>query len=218
MKAATTILALVVTLGAATVAQAQSDIPEGCTGRNARSYTRGLQQGANTVRMAWNAVRRDCDRIEYFQDIVSDNVSRLSLPRRARDYVICRYTGTVDGVYDELDALWGQCDDQCFAEGGIVGEMAGQVYCQLSLALGGLVTADRFIRGPVQVCGFNFEMGCDSAFIDTTYNFSNGLGECAEYTDGDFWDVWDETRNNQCMYTPDLANSYLEPEREEDGL
>ena len=70
MKVATTILALVMTLGAASVAQAQDEIPPGCEGRNARSYLRGLQQGAYTVRMAWNAVRRDCDRLEHFQDIV----------------------------------------------------------------------------------------------------------------------------------------------------
>jgi hypothetical protein len=204
------------TLGAAAVAQAESKVPPGCEGRNARAYQAGLRGGAYTVRSAWNGVRRDCDRIELFQDIVSNNVSRLTLRRRASEYVICRFTGTVDGVYDELDALWGECDEQCFAEGEFIGEMAAQVYCELSLALGGLETADRFIRGPVQTCGMNFEMGCDFAFIDTTYNYSNMLGECSPYTEGDFEEVWDETRNNQCTYMP-VAGS-RDPEGEDESL
>ena len=169
--------------------------------------------------MAWNGIRNDCDRIDYFLGVIEDNVSRLTLPAHARDFVICRYTGAVDGVYEQLDNLYGECGDTCFMEGEIIGEMAGEVYCELSLALGGLEVADRFIRGPVRTCGFNFETGCDSAYMGTTINFENGLGRCEPYTINEYENVWDETRNNQCYYPPNLTGSTYDGEsEEEDGL
>lgn len=163
--------------------------------------------------MAWNAISNDCDRLEYFQDIVTDNVSRLTLRAGASDYVICRYTGTVDGVYDELYALEDQCIAQCMMEGAQIGEMAGEVYCELSLALGGLERADYFIRGPVSTCGFGFETSCDFTFIRTTENYRNSLGRCRPFTRGEFEPVWNETRNNQCMYDP-----IFEGDSEDDGI
>ena len=186
-------------------AQAVPVVPPGCTGRSVRFYQRGIEQGRGLVRAAWVGVGQDFDMLDQFQNVIIENIERLTLPAGASDALICRYTGTVDGVYDELDALYEEVANQCFMDGEMIGEMAAEVYCELSLALGGLASADRFLRGPVYTCGVNFEIACDSKFMGESRAFTNALGACLPYTQGTFRQVWDDTRNNQCIYEPPPA-------------
>jgi hypothetical protein len=187
----------------AQLAYAETPPPPSCAvnAQAASSYRTGAKLGEKLVQQAWLRVH-DCDRIDYFLQIVQDNVSRLTLPAHASTNTVCRYTGTADGVYNALDTLYGTCSDQCFLDGTFAGELSGQVYCELSIALGGLAEADDFLRGPVEVCGLNFEIGCDSQFISTTTSFATTDGVCAPYTEGTFEEVWDQARNNQCAYEP----------------
>jgi hypothetical protein len=200
---ASTLALLIVSAAHDGHAQTPTPIPATCAATTAASnaYKTGLKLGERIVQTSWNRIN-DCDRVEYFLSIVEDNVSRLTLPPRSSNSTICRYTGTVDGVYGALDTLYGTCADQCFLDGEFAGELSGEVYCELSIALGGLAAADDFLRGPVQVCGFNFEIGCDSAFIDTTTSYTNTDGVCGPFTEGSFFTVWDQARNNQCAYQP----------------
>jgi hypothetical protein len=184
-------------------ADANSDVPVSCraTAGTISSYRTGLRLGKNLVKSAWGNVR-NCDRIDYFHEVLSDNVSRLTLPENPSASTVCRYTGTVDGVYRELEDQYGTCADECFLDGELAGQLSGEVYCELSIALGGLVEADDFLRGPVEVCGLSFEIGCDSAFIGTTVDYVNEYGACEPFTEDDFFGVWDQARNNQCAYDP----------------
>jgi hypothetical protein len=193
----------VLSLSAAGLAYADTPPPPSCavTAQTASAYRTGAKLGEKLVQQAWARVH-DCDRIDQFLDIVQGNVSRLTLIPHASPATVCRYTGTADGVYNALDTLYGTCSDQCFLDGTFAGQLSGEVYCELSIALGGLAEADDFLRGPVQVCGLNFEVGCDSQFIDTTTSFVNTDGVCLQYTEGTFADVWDQARNNQCAYEP----------------
>ena len=192
-------------------------IPASCDtttpARNA--YRTGVTAGKTLVNQAWARVN-DCDRIDYFLGVLEDDISRLTLPQNASASTVCRYTGTVDGVYEMLDTLYGTCSDLCFLDGSFAGEMSATVYCELSIALGGLSEADAFLRGPVQVCGLNFEFGCDSQFISITTTYENLMGVCYPYTEGEYADVWDEARNNQCAYVPlpppVISSSLTEPE------
>jgi hypothetical protein len=196
--------ALLMTVAAADAhAEANSDVPVSCraTAGTVSAYRTGLRTGKTIVSSAWNRVR-DCDRVDYFLEVVEGNVSRLTLPANPSTSTVCRYTGTADGVYSELENLYGTCADQCFLDGEMAGALSGEIYCELSIALGGLVAADDFLRGPVQVCGLSFEIGCDSAFIDTTVDYSNEDGVCRPYTEEEFFAVWDQARNNQCAYEP----------------
>jgi hypothetical protein len=200
-------LALVAALAASERADAAGQVPPSCQGGIAeRSYEMGLRLGGMLVSSAWARVS-DCDQLEYFLDIVADNVGRLTLQPGASAAMACRYAGTVDGVYDALDDLYGTCSDQCFLEGSFAGEISAQVYCELSIALGGLGLADDFMRGPVQTCGLNFEVGCDATFIGVSLSYVNALGSCAPYTQGEYFPVWDQARHNQCIYEPEPDDS-----------
>jgi len=197
---------VLVTLAAGT-AHATTPIPASCdiNAQTRGAYKQGNLLGERLVTQAWNTIHNDCDRIDYFLQVVQDNVSRLTLLPNASVNTICRYTGTADGVYNKLDALYGTCADDCFIDGTFAGQLSGEIYCELSIALGGLVEADDFLRGPVAVCGFSFEIGCDSQFISTTTEFVTPAPSpqaCEQYTEGEFAEVWDQARNNQCAYEP----------------
>jgi hypothetical protein len=177
-------------------------IPPGCQGaRESRAFNAGTVSGHSLVRQAWANVN-DCDQIETFETIITDDLSGYQVPPGSSSYTICRFTGIVAGMLDELDAQFQNCQDQCLAEGETAGNISAIAYCQLSIALGGLATADWFLRGPVQVCGLNFQVGCDSSFVGDTENYSNSHGACLPYTQNPFTAVWTQARNNQCAYNP----------------
>jgi hypothetical protein len=188
-----------VLLVVATGGQAHAAPANCATGINLSQYKTGLKIGKTIVKSAWANIS-DCDRVDYFLDVVLVKVSRLTLKEGASNATVCRYTGTADGVYEELDTLYGTCADQCFIDGEFAGSLSAEIYCELSIALGGLVEADDFLRGPVAICGLNFEIGCDSAFIATSVDYANADGECLAYTEGEYETVWDQARNNQCAY------------------
>lgn len=199
--------------GAAT-ALAQSDVPVEvpilCQGKMAkRAYLNGIEQGKSLVMRAWEGVNYDCDLLEHLTDIIIANTNSYTISGTT-DYVICRHTGMVDGVYQKLDFLWKLCDGLCYDEGAAIGKLAADLYCQLSALLDGLVAPDGFIRRPVFECGFEFQTGCDTTFIGTSIigEWPNLLGEikqCLKYTEDPFFVVWNGTRNLQCAYTlPDL--------------
>jgi hypothetical protein len=196
-------LLVAMTIAAAPEEAHAGDVPPSCQGGfQERSYNTGHRLGKTIVASAWAQVN-DCDQLEYFLDVVADNISRLTLPAGASSSLACRYTGTADGVFDALDELYGSCSDQCFLEGSFAGEISAQVYCELSIALGGLGLVDDFIRGPVQTCGLNFEVGCDATFIGVSRVYSNAFGSCLPYTEGAYFPVWHQARQNQCIYEPE---------------
>jgi hypothetical protein len=175
-------------------------------GRAERAYLLGVDSGKSLVNRAWASVN-DCDRIETFADIVTANVDAYTLTGSSR-YVICRYTGLVDGVFEQLDAVWAGCDSQCCLEGEVIGELSANLYCELSILLGGLVAPDDFVRGPVYTCGFEFQQCCDGAFVGTTAryvgeDFAGRPTQCSTYTSGEYYEVWNGTRALECAYEPD---------------
>jgi hypothetical protein len=209
MRASHRIIILAALLMAAVTGTAQAQtsapVPPACAATTSASsaYRTGLRLGERTVNSAWDNVRRDCGRVDQFMDIIDSSLTRLTLPAGASLATVCRYAGNIDGAYGALDLLYGTCADQCFLDGEMIGALTGEIYCELSIALGGLVAADEFIRGEVQVCGLNFEIGCDSAFIGTTLEYENTDGVCLPFTEDGFEPVWDQVRNNSCAYEPE---------------
>jgi len=199
------LLGLMIWSGAATALA--DDIPVGCQGSTivTRAYQSGVAQGKSLVQRAWLSVN-DCDQLEHLTDIIIANVDFYQLTGSSA-YNICRHTGMIDGVFQQIDAVWTLCDGLCCDEGSAIGELAAELYCQLSILLGGLAVPDDFVRRPVFECGFEFQTCCDSNFmgVSRAYEGLDLLGQvkqCLPYTEDPFFDVWDGSREIQCTYVP----------------
>jgi hypothetical protein len=179
-------------------AEVPTSVPSGCdeSASSRRAYLNGYQQGQSLVARAWLSVN-NCDQLEHFSDIVTQNLDSYVLGGTS-SYVVCRYTGVVDGSLAEVDSQWLECGGDCCNEGLALGELAAEMYCQLSIMLHGLAVPDMFIRRAVHTCGYAFQGCCDSNFI----GISRAVPLCLQYTDTPYFDVWDETRVIQCAYTP----------------
>ena len=208
------LVACIITLETAVSAD---EVPEMCEGPyETMFYNAGVATGQNLVDMAWNMID-DCDKIEYFESVIVSLLERLAPPENASLTVLCRYAGYAKGIMSRIDDIYTGCEVICYNEGMIIGELAAIAYCEISLQLGGLDTADQFIRMPVQMCGFNFEFGCDIKFMSLTFEYTNIYGSCEQYTwYGDYFEVWDQVRNNQCAYGIEDP-SPVEPPEEKDG-
>jgi hypothetical protein len=180
--------------------------PPAChtTAVTTRAYQAGVNQGKALVGRVWLGVNK-CDKLEAFASLVKENVSGYTLTGSSA-YNICRHTGLVDGVFQQLDAVWQSCNGQCCQEGAVIGELAAKLYCDLSILLGGLAAPDEFVRRPVFLCGAQFETCCDDRFTSTSKAYIGldtlGQQQCLPYTAGKYFDVWNGTRKLQCAYTP----------------
>lgn len=212
MKALASILLFLMALSGAGTAFAE-DVPLRCQTSSyvKKGYQAGVAQGKTLVERAWQSVN-NCDRLETFTDLVIANVESYTLSGNSV-YTICRFTGLHDGVFQKLDSIWATCEGSCCHEGEVIGTLAARLYCQLSIILDGLADPDEFVRRPVFFCGFAFQMCCDANFFSSSMVYRGldlfgDLKECQPYTDGDYFQVWDDTRVLQCAYTPaELSSS-----------
>ncbi|MGC4070402.1 MAG: hypothetical protein QM784_38205 [Polyangiaceae bacterium] len=192
MKAIVSTVLGLLTLSVASVAAAEVvSVPAACLNNNLtqRAYSSGKAAGKSLVQRAWQSVN-DCGRLDYFSDIVRSNVESYLL-QGASAYSICRYSGMLDGVYEELDEVWISCGGLCCIEGQVIGALAAGVYCQLSQLLGGLDVPADFIPRPVCTCE-GFSSCCAGTFTDLTQD------KCREYTAQPYYDVWRQSRSLQC--------------------
>jgi hypothetical protein len=127
-------------------------------------------------------------------------------------YVVCRYLGYIDGIFERMDEKYFECEDECFQDGEIAGEIAAISYCVLSILFGGLDEADDFDRGDVATCGLNFQTGCEVAFDDVTVDYVDDDGStCVEYTAAPYNPgVYSQWRFNNCTYNPEDPSEYEE--------
>jgi hypothetical protein len=193
----------------ATRAWATIDIPPACQASTftVYGYQSGYNQGTSLTNRAWSTIHQSCDELELLSAAIIDNLQSYKIAGNST-YLICRHAGVVNAVFQRLNEIWEQCAGDCCLEGETIGQLSGQLYCQLSILLNGLAKPDDFIRLPVYMCGFAFETCCDAQFIDTTYNYvglnmmSQPVACSPNYTDEPYYTVWDQTREIQCNYTP----------------
>jgi hypothetical protein len=194
-----------------TQARAQ-DVPVDCASF-ASAYRTGYSGGRSIARSAWSSrnVAQSCANIDVFRVAVTSALAtrmryELNLGGAPTQSAACRSLGFAQGATDTVDGLLNQCADTCFLEGQFIGEIAAVAYCELSIALGGLGLDELLLRGPVEVCGTAFEVGCDSNFQTRAVSYRNGDNiQCLPYTRVPFLEVFWQTQNNQCAYE-------LEPE------
>lgn len=187
-------------IGYSAEALAQGPPPACQSAPNDMSFRAGVASGRALVQQGWSAVNRNCFQLERFASVLVSNVQRLIAPAGSDAYVLCRHSGIVQGVYEEVNAVWLQCEANCCQEGTLIGEMTGELYCNIAISLGGLGVADFLPRLPVTVCPFNIETCCDTRFIGYTQSFVSENGQaCLPYTRPPHELAWDQARNNMCI-------------------
>jgi hypothetical protein len=184
------------------VAAAQDEIPAICEeSPGSLVYDLGKTKGENIVDMAWNRIDHNCDEIldeDDFNELILGIVAGLELPDDASDYVICHYWGFITGIADYLEDLNEFCVDICVTDGSFIGEIAAIMYCELSKALGGLSSASDLVEGILSVCEEIMVDACKDTFEEV----STGDAECVEYTESPHDAVWEQAKNNQCVFNP----------------
>jgi hypothetical protein len=193
--------------GVTTAASAESIVPSKCEGSFLeRAHYVGYLTGGNIVNQAWNAIENDCNQVvedTFFTDVILNTLKNLGIPAGAPDYVFCRYHGYIAGAADQLSAIEDECIDQCVQNGNMIGELATMMYCELSIALGGLEEADDLLEGVLSLCGEATVDACETLFNNNTPGYENFLGQsCEPYTQDEFSNVWEQAKHNQCVYNP----------------
>jgi hypothetical protein len=179
--------------------------PDFCdTVREQRFFQLGVRKGRNAAQQAIAAVQEDApdcpslERLDELEAILRDIADRLDVPADFSDAVQCHVVGQAAGLIAEIVDFQDECLGFCIADGQFVGEVSAHLYCELSIALGGLGLADLFERLATDTCGTQFQDACDDAFEATAIDFP----ECAEFTVAPFEDVFALTQNNQCAANP----------------
>lgn len=174
-----------------------------CTApEEARQYSSGLLKGKSLVDMSWKStgINQECKNFDRLEDRVLylfQIVLPPKLPGTTPSEVMCWYQGEFDGAKLELQALGGQCDTDCGAEGTAIGEMAAFMYCFLSEEFNGLGLDIDLNSAPSNKCSLAFEPACQTSFATNTA--ADPL--CVPYgNSGTFLPVWTQFSRNQCLY------------------
>lgn len=183
-------------------ALAQPDVPPGCQGQRERGrFESGRAPGRSAVREAASEAR--CEHMDEVAERVLRRARRLRAPRGAGADrgALCQHAGNIAGTLEELHGIWAACGAQCCEEGELIAEITGQLYCDLSIALGGVGATDYLPRAPQASCGEAFQACCDARFQAFTQGYIDPEGaSCRGYTEGAFSSAWDQARSNQCSY------------------
>jgi hypothetical protein len=166
-----------------------------------RAYQTGWSNGFAAVTGIWDRAD-DCDASE---SIIEDIVRQIEEAQQKPDGTTgdvrrCGKAGVLDGGYAAIDSIQVYCDEVCFASGELVGAVSAAAYCEMAIDADCGKDAGEWMRGPVNLCGLNYEVGCDSSFIGTSIDFVNDKGACEPYTTGEHEQAWDRTRNKACDY------------------
>jgi hypothetical protein len=186
----------------------QASPADNCTTDNLPNfYRQGVKKGQNVVDKLWKKMN-SCAEVEDLADQVSASLAEIELLNDSEDKLKkrCRYAGSIDGLLTELDTIQAQCDELCFMNGEFVGKIESKAYCDLAIEANGDLDVPAWIRGPVRICGLDFELACDSEFMEATAAYSNAVGECAPYTRDSFFEIWDRSRLKGCDYNNNSQN------------
>jgi hypothetical protein len=184
------------------VAEVRDDCENECATPELESaYQKGWTDGFAAVTEIWDR-DDDCDASE---EIIADITRQIEEAQQkpggdTGEARRCRKAGVLDGGYAAIDSIQVFCDEVCFADGELVGAVAAAAYCEMAIDADCGKDAGEWMRGPVNLCGLNYEIGCDGAFIGTSIDYVNEKGACEPYTLGEHEQAWDRTRNVACDY------------------
>jgi hypothetical protein len=191
---ATMVALLVVTTGVASATTG----PDCSTGRNNRGFLAGKLVGKSIVQQAWNASSQNPDDFDTFATVVRNTVHTAihNLATDASDYVQCRAKGMAQAVCDQLGVIQDGIGDACLLDGQDWGDLSAELYCSLSEAFGGLDVTGLLPHVTVHnVCGQNFEEGCQDEFASAANTTT-----CHQFIVAPFVAVFQESQTNMCIY------------------
>jgi hypothetical protein len=140
---------------------------------------------------------------------------REAMQADTRDARRCRIQGVADGFIYRLAQLLGQC----VLDGAQWGQFTSELYCELSIELGGLGDVTVLNRAPAGLCGTLFEQVCDSVYAYVASEGSAALAPsvsafiasrgvtiatypgCAAFTKGAFETVFEGSLELDCTYS-----------------
>jgi hypothetical protein len=79
--------------------------PSSCTGANLQAYESGVAVGASLASQAW----KGCDEKATYEQAIADALALLVPPADADQWLVCRVTGTKDGMTAKADTLVAAC-------------------------------------------------------------------------------------------------------------
>jgi len=219
-------LLLVVVLACASAANsaaalAPPTVPAACTdARNSKGWTSGRASGESRLTSVWksSAVHQSLDALSDNLPVILTSLETamigLAQGVEPTPYVQCRAQGYAEGFLYKLNQLFGQC----VLDGADWGQFAANVYCSLSIDLGGLASDSLFVRAPVGLCGNLFEFTCEDSYryvgsegatpvspVVQSYLDSEGFllepfQGCAPFTGGEFLEAFESSLHNDCTY------------------
>jgi hypothetical protein len=169
-------------------------------------YRKGWQRGFESISKEWDRRRSNsCDRSDAFVDGVTarleEALGQQDSEATNQQHKRCRQAGIVDGSFAALGAIQSFCDTTCFLDGDLTGKMAAEAYCEMALAADGPLDLSGWIRGPLDTCGLNYEVACDSSFVGESFEYRNAAGaQCESRTLPPYEESWDDSRLESCDY------------------
>jgi hypothetical protein len=135
--------------------------PQVCReGFNSASFDQGYSQGKNLISSLFQALGSDelqrCQRGDYFASQVTRNIERLTLPKNATNFVKCRHSGLIHGVYAQLKTISNICGFTCAYNGRLIGELSAKFYCDFANTFDGLPPDSNWVpRNVFPTCDWN---------------------------------------------------------------
>jgi len=165
--------------------------------------SQGTQPGAAGHQLARHdeeEICQDPDALSDLEYLIREIADAVEIPANASLATRCQVFGQVAGLVARIVDFQNDCPLViCVADGRLIGQIAAHLYCELSIALGGLVPAELFDRLATDTCGERFQAACDSKFASVARSDL----ECKPFTKGNFEKVFEEAQNNQCAANPD---------------
>jgi hypothetical protein len=208
--------------GAPVAVYGPPSVPSLCSSKpqRAQKYQQGLTKGIQKADelFASSEIGKNPDKLQKKINRVLERLRenvREAWRSEAKDNRRCRVQGVADGFLTRIVELLGQC----ILDGAQWGKFTAELYCALSLELGGLGEGGVFVRAPAGLCGSLFQTTCDGVYSyvasegktqlpATVSKFCSDRGisvspyaGCFPYTTGNFAEIFSSSRNADCAYS-----------------
>jgi hypothetical protein len=194
-------------------------LPSECSARrDSSAWTAGKSAGESRLNSVWRstAVGQDLDNLSDVLPNVLDSVQQYLTALTGNQpptlNIKCRAQGYTEGFVFGLNKLF----KQCVLDGADWGQFAADVYCRLSIELGGLSAESLFVRAPAGLCANRFEFTCEEVYRNVATDGAHVIHEvvqsyleedgftvetypgCGIYTDNEWLEAFESSLHNEC--------------------